>query len=177
MKDWISIAVLVTSIGFGCLLGCVPSEQMPFKVGGTISGLWGTLELANGTQSLIVDSDGGFEFREGYINNVDYHVIINRQLLWQTCTLLNGSGRIPNGDAKNIQITCYDNEPSRQVSDTGMALCGVYALNFGANQYRQNFDCADTGAGMAVDGVNAYGDPVPAGQDAVYGRKDQYRFL
>lgn len=55
------------------------------------------------------------------------------------------------------------------LNDTGITLCGDYAYG-GSNKHHNKVDCGLAGAMQTTDGIDADGDPVPAGQDAVYGR-------
>jgi hypothetical protein len=57
----------------------------------------------------------------------------------------------------------------RQINDTGVVTCGDYAYGYSENH---NFDlnCADVGSTQTTAGTDGDGDPVPAGQDAVFGR-------
>lgn len=60
-----------------------------------------------------------------------------------------------------------------KINDTGITLCGDYAYD-NSGTHNNNVVCADAGAKQDVAGVEVVAgsgyDPVPAGQDAVYGR-------
>lgn len=61
------------------------------------------------------------------------------------------------------------------INDTGIVLCGDYAFAPGSGTHNNNVNCAARGATQTADGTELIGnggDPVPAGQDAVYGRDD-----
>ena len=55
------------------------------------------------------------------------------------------------------------------LNDTGITLCGNYDADNGG-QWSSTLNCADVGATQSADGIDADGNPVPAGQDAHYGR-------
>lgn len=55
------------------------------------------------------------------------------------------------------------------LNDTGVVRCSDYAFPY-SGKPDGLLDCAATGVGTAVEGIDADGDPVPAGQDALYGR-------
>jgi hypothetical protein len=55
------------------------------------------------------------------------------------------------------------------LNDTGMTLCGNYDAE-NEDQWSSTLNCADVGATQSADGIDADGNPVPAGQDAHYGR-------
>jgi hypothetical protein len=62
------------------------------------------------------------------------------------------------------------------INDTGMTFCGDYADSFygGVSDVHQNnLPCETTGATATTGGVDSDGDPVPAGQDAHFGRDAQ----
>lgn len=63
--------------------------------------------------------------------------------------------------------------PSKPLNDTGIVTCGDYAYSASggvSDVHQNNLDCVATGATTAVAGVDGDGDPVPAGQDAHFGR-------
>lgn len=68
--------------------------------------------------------------------------------------------------------TIKDDEPSGQLNDTGITFCGDYAYGTGSGTHSNNVDCAVAGATQTADGTETANglDPVPAGQDALYGR-------
>lgn len=55
------------------------------------------------------------------------------------------------------------------LNDTGITACGDYAYGSSGTGNNDDVDCALAGATQTNDGTSE-GDPVPAGQDAVYGR-------
>jgi hypothetical protein len=60
----------------------------------------------------------------------------------------------------------------RGLNDTGIVLCGDYAYSPGSGTHNNDVDCQAVGSTQTVAGVETANgfDPVPAGQDAVYGR-------
>ncbi|HEY9033104.1 MAG TPA: DUF1566 domain-containing protein [Pseudomonadales bacterium] len=58
---------------------------------------------------------------------------------------------------------------ARPVNDSGLAVCGDYAHDSGG-LHNNNLNCSAVGAATTVAGTDGDGDPVPAGQDALYGR-------
>ena len=56
-----------------------------------------------------------------------------------------------------------------ELNDTGITLCGNYDAE-NENQWSSSLNCGDAGATQIADGIDAYGNLVPAGQDAHYGR-------
>lgn len=68
--------------------------------------------------------------------------------------------------------TILNDEATGAVNDTGVTLCGDYAFGTGSGSHSNRVDCAAAGATATVSGTETSGgfDPVPAGQDAFYGR-------
>ena len=62
------------------------------------------------------------------------------------------------------------NDDGGALNDTGIALCGDYATVGTPPNSNNDLDCAAVGATATVDGTDSDGDPVPAGQDAFFGR-------
>lgn len=59
------------------------------------------------------------------------------------------------------------------LNDTGITECGDYAFSPYSGTDNNDLDCAGVGASSAGAGTDGEGDPVPAGQDATYGRDAQ----
>jgi hypothetical protein len=82
-------------------------------------------------------------------------------------------------DAIEIQTTAYvcngtsgtgsSATPTGRLNDTGITLCGDYASG-GSSTHQNTLDCSSTGSTTSATGVDSNGDPVPAGQDAHFGR-------
>ncbi|MBK9131254.1 MAG: hypothetical protein IPM20_06400 [Gammaproteobacteria bacterium] len=101
-----------------------------FSIGGTISGLTGTVVLRNnGTDSLTRSANGNFTFPTELRDEDDYNVTVFTQPLGQTCVVSNGAGIINTADVTNIQVTCSDNPPvTYSVGGTVSGLSGTLVL-------------------------------------------------
>jgi len=62
--------------------------------------------------------------------------------------------------------------PVGGLNDTGITLCGDYAFD-DSGSHQNNLDCAAVNATATTAGTDGDGDPVPAGQDAHFGRDAQ----
>jgi serine protease len=81
-----------------------------YTVGGTVSGLSGTLVLRNNDWNpLTVTADGSFTFSAALRNGVAYSVTVSSKPMGQTCTIANGSGTISSANVTNVQVSCTDN--------------------------------------------------------------------
>jgi len=82
--------------------------QVTYTVGGTISGLSGSVTLLNnGTDFLTVTSNGGFTFTNALASG-PYSVTVAIQPSGQSCAVANGSGTINSSNVTNISVTCVN---------------------------------------------------------------------
>jgi hypothetical protein len=78
-----------------------------YSVGGTASGLTGTVTLAdNGTDTLQVAANGSFTFGTQLAAGAAYTVAVATNPSGQTCTVANGSGTIGSANVTNVAVTC-----------------------------------------------------------------------
>lgn len=97
----------------------------------------------------------------------------------------NANGVLENHEIQATSYVCNgldsqdeeDNPPppstnARPLNDTGTILCSnyIYANDGDTNMRKGDLDCAATGATATTTGVDSDGYPVPAGQDAHFGR-------
>lgn len=90
------------------LVNCAPGT---YTVGGTISGLVGTVVLQQtGGSDLNLTSDGTFAFANTLAPGTTYNVTIASQPNYpprsQDCTVMNGSGTMGNANVTNVAIAC-----------------------------------------------------------------------
>ncbi len=78
-----------------------------YQVGGTVSGLSGTVVLQdNGGDDLSVSASGGFTFATALAAGSAYNVTVQTNPAGQTCSVANGSGTVGSSDITNIAVTC-----------------------------------------------------------------------
>jgi hypothetical protein len=76
-----------------------------YAVGGTVSGLLGTLVLKNTDGSAVsLSANGTFNFT--VLNGAQYSITVSQQPATQTCTVQNGSGVVAGANVTNISVTC-----------------------------------------------------------------------
>lgn len=81
-----------------------------FTVGGTVTGLTGTVTLLNNnTNATPISTDGSFTFSTPIANGSTYSVTVGTQPVDQTCTVFNGKGTINDADVTNVVVTCNTN--------------------------------------------------------------------
>ncbi len=108
-----------------------------FSVGGSISGLTGTVVLLNnGGDNLSRSANGSFTFTTLVAQGSPYNVTVGTQPSGQTCTVSNGSGTMGSGPVTNVQVTCSTNSFSVGGSISGLTGTVVLLNNGGDNLSR-----------------------------------------
>lgn len=96
-------------------------------IGGTVSGLNGTLVLQNDTvEQLTITANGAFTFPTPVGTGLDYYVTIVSGPSGQNCIINNGSGVAAGANVTNIQIVCSNNH--YHVGGTLSGLSGTLVL-------------------------------------------------
>lgn len=97
------------------------------SVGGTISGLAGTVVLENnGGDALSTSTDGAFNFPALVAEGGAYAVTVATQPAGQTCSVSNGSGTVGATAIQNVKVVCATNTHS--VGGTTSGLVGTLTL-------------------------------------------------
>ena len=131
-----------------------------FNVGGSVTGLTGTVTLQNnGGDDLPISADGPFTFATGIDNGSGYSVTILTQPAGQTCSITSGAGTITSADVTNVAVNCVNNY---SVGGNISGLVGTVTLqNNGADNLVLNANGAFTFATTPADG-SAYNVTVSA---------------
>src|SRR5689334_19991755 len=78
-----------------------------YKVGGSVSGLSGTVVLQdNGGDNLTVSANGPFTFATALASGAGYAVTVKTNPAGQTCTVASGSGTIGSANVTNVAVSC-----------------------------------------------------------------------
>ena len=110
------------SSGTGTVNGPVSNVQVAcsanaYTVGGTITGLTGSVVLQNnGGDSLTSSADGAFTFATPVATGGTYNVTVQTQPSGETCTVTNGSGTIGGANVTNVGVACVSNTATITVS-------------------------------------------------------------
>lgn len=97
-----------------------------YTVGGTASGLVGTVVLGNnGGDSLPLSADGSFTFATPLVNGAAYQVTVLTQPAMQQCTVSAGGGVIASANVANVRVSC---ESFYTVGGTTSGLTGTVVL-------------------------------------------------
>ena len=104
-----------------------PQTVNTYSVGGTVSGLSGTLVLQNnGGNNFTRTANGSFTFSTRVTSGSSYNVTVLSQPLGQTCTVTNGSGAIRSANVTNVLVACSNN--SYSIGGTTVGLNGTVIL-------------------------------------------------
>ena len=94
-----------------------------YTIGGTVSGLSGSVVLQNnGTDNETVSSDGAFTFSTAIAESSPYAVTVLTQPTGQTCTVTNGSGTVGSANVTNVSATCVSNDTTLTASVSTLGL-------------------------------------------------------
>ena len=90
----------ITSVAVTC-------APVTYSVGGTVSGLNGTVTLQdNGGDSLSVAASGSFTFATKLASGASYSVTVQSSPSGQSCTVASGSGTIAAANVTSVAVTC-----------------------------------------------------------------------
>ncbi len=154
------------------LAACDGSNEAPRRapfvtVGGTVSGLAGTVILQNnGGNNLAIAADGPFTFTTLFAPGAAYAVSVQTQPAGQRCSIRNGSGRA-SASVTSVTVECVSNPT---IGGTISGLTGLVILqNNGGNSLSTAANGPFTFTASLVPGA-AYSVSVqtqPAGQTCI----------
>jgi hypothetical protein len=82
-----------------------------YTIGGTVSGLSGTLVLQNNAaDDLSITSNGSFTFATGIANGEAYDVTIKNNPTGQFCRIVNSAGVVAGSNVTNVAVTCSSSD-------------------------------------------------------------------
>ncbi len=97
---------------------CVTPPPPTFSIGGTISGLSGTVVLENNAgNDLSTSANGTFAFSTPLAQGSAYNVTVKTNPTGQTCTVANPSGTVGTANVTNVSVTCVTQTGAGTVSD------------------------------------------------------------
>lgn len=114
-----TLATLLTACGGSDDSGATTTPPATtYTVGGSVSGLNGTLSVQNNAgDTQQRSSSGAFTFANRLNNGAAYAVTLSGTPLRQECTVANGNGTIASADVTNVALACRD-----RVWEQGQAL-------------------------------------------------------
>ncbi|MGN6104865.1 MAG: fibrinogen-like YCDxxxxGGGW domain-containing protein [Kofleriaceae bacterium] len=134
-------------------INCVTDR---FLVGGTVTGLAGTLIVHNhGGDPLSLTANGTFAFPSTIESGTTYDVTIHAQpgAPSQTCTIAHGTGTATDADIASIEIACQTNRFAIRGTLTGLAAGNSLVVRQGSDERT-----------LSTDGPFAFDVAVESGQ-------------
>lgn len=105
-----------------------------YTVGGTVSGLSGTVVLQdNGGDDLTINSNGSFTFATPVAQGASYSVTVLTQPTGQTCSVTNGSGTMGGANVTNVGVNCVTNTTTLSASVSQLALSITGLTEYGVS--------------------------------------------
>ena len=87
--------------------GATSSVSKTYSIGGTVSGLSGTVVLQdNGGDDLSVSSNGAFTFATRLATGAAYKVTVKTNPSGQSCSVSGGTGTVASANVTNVAVTC-----------------------------------------------------------------------
>jgi len=94
-----------------------------YAVGGTVTGLSGTVVLQNNSSDdLTITENDNFAFDTEIESGETYTVTVKTQPASQTCTVTQGTGTISDEDITNVSVTCSNNAVYYDVTPSGTSV-------------------------------------------------------
>ena len=99
-----------------------------YTVGGTLSGLTGTVTLQdNGGDTLIASANGSFTFAAQLASGAAYSVTVATNPTAQSCTVASGTGTVASANVSSVVVTCAA-VPTYSVGGIVSGLSGTVTL-------------------------------------------------
>ncbi len=145
--------ISLATLGLMALSGCNNDDGAPppppppatFTVGGTLSGLNGSVTLANnGGDSRSLSANGAFTFPTAAQTGAAYNVTVTSQPANQTCAVASGTGTIAAANVSAVAVTCVPNTFTVGGSVTGLVGGGLVLRNNAGNDLTRDADGAFT---------------------------------
>jgi hypothetical protein len=103
-----------------------------YTVGGTVTGLSGTLVLRNNRgDDLSLSANGGFAFATALSDAADYSVTVASQPGGQSCTVSDGIGTIAAADVTSVSVACTSNPAGAPAAPAVSVSYGLKTVSFG----------------------------------------------
>ncbi|WP_457631877.1 hypothetical protein [Oceanithermus desulfurans] len=136
------------------LLAACGGQPKLYSIGGSVTGLSGTLTLQNnGTDDLVLAANGPFTFATKVADGGVYNVTIRQAPAGQNCTVAGGSGTVSGASVTSVRITCTARAGFRSVGGSVLGLKGTLTLqNNGADDLVITADGPFTFATKVADG-------------------------
>ena len=119
------------------------------SIGGTVSGLTGSLTLQNSNGATVaVSANGSFTFATQMAQGGSYSVTVAVPPNSQTCAVANGSGSVGPGSITNIAVTCTTNPFLLHVTVSGLGAGKSAVLGAASDGVTGNLTVSANGPGV-----------------------------
>ena len=153
---------------------CATNTATTYSVGGSVSGLSGTVVLQdNGGDNLSVSANGSFTFATKLASGAAYSVTVASSPSGQACTAANASGTVGSSDVTSVTVSCQSIGPLT-VSYVSTDTNGVATYNMtspivsgGATEPLRVLTPTNPAPGVAHNFLIAL--PVEPGEGSTYG--------
>ena len=126
------LLLLLSFILFSC-----SGQPKLYSVGGSVTGLNGTLTLQNnGADDLVITVDGSFTFATKVADGGAYAVTVKQGPTTQNCAVTNGSGTISGAGVTNVLVSCTNkawHRPANLTDHLSVAGTGAYGPRIALN--------------------------------------------
>ena len=141
----------------GSVSGSATLYVNSYSVGGTVSGLTGSVMLTNnGTDNLTVMANGNFVFATGLATGAAYNVSVTTQPSGQTCAVSSPSGTVGSAAVTSVTVTCT----AAAVSSTYYTIGGTVSGLTGSMVLTNN---GGDSLSVAADGAFLFATPLADG--------------
>jgi 6-phosphogluconolactonase (cycloisomerase 2 family) len=140
-----------------------------YSVGGTVTGLTGTLELYSnlaGDYATRVNANGPFTFVEPFASGSTYHTYISGQPLNQHCVVDNWYGTVQTSNVTSIAVKCVNVGPFAFAANARDDTVSAYSINSTTGALAALGTPVATGTSPHVIATDPYGGYVYVGNEA-----------
>ena len=150
---------LITLGLFLSSFSALPALAQTYTLGGTVSGLTGTLELKAAvsaplrmtmTNTLSITKNGSFVFPTAFNAGLNYTVTVMTQPTGEPCAITGGTGQLTS-NVTSVKVTCGG--PTHTLGGTASGLTGPLVLTNGTNTVT-----------VPASGSFTFATPYPVGQ-------------
>ncbi|MET3495676.1 hypothetical protein [Variovorax boronicumulans] len=127
-----------------------PATATSFTIGGTVSGLAGTVVLRNNDKDeLQLTADGAFVFATGVVGGNPYSVTVAQQPEGQTCAVSAAQGTVAGANVSDVRVVCAVQTYAIGGTVSGLSAPGTLVLRNNNNGADELSVSANGGFGFA----------------------------
>ena len=114
-----------------------PTPSAPtYTIGGTVSGLTGTVVLQNNTaDDLTLTTNSSFAFATSLADSSTFSITVSTQPTGQVCTVSSGTGTIASANVTGVGVTCVTTPTDKKIFMTASGHNGNFGGVAGADTF------------------------------------------